>query len=96
MISTIIIAIPIIIIDWRMAIASLWVLPVAIIIVACSKKAQNYFNKKKNDSVLDLHDKVQECIDDMKDIRSSNYQDSYLQKVKINIRDVEKNKLNPN
>lgn len=47
MISTIIIAIPIIIIDWRMAIASLWVLPVAIIIVACSKKAQNYFNKKK-------------------------------------------------
>lgn len=93
MISTIIIAIPIIIIDWRMAIASLWVLPVAIIIVACSKKAQNYFNKKKNDSVLDLHDKVQECIDDMKDIRSSNYQDSYLQKVKINIRDVEKKQI---
>ncbi len=93
MISTLIICIPIFIFDWRMTLASLWVVPIAIIIVWLSKKAQNYFTKKKNNSILALHDKVQECLENIKDIRAFNYQKKYLSKVNTNIREVEKKQI---
>ena len=48
-ISTIIIAISLFAFDWRMALASMWVLPVSLLAVKLSKRTQNSFNKRKND-----------------------------------------------
>ena len=47
-ISTCIIAISLFFFDWRMALAALWVLPIALIIVGTSGKVQNIFTRKKN------------------------------------------------
>lgn len=47
MISTLIICIPIFIFDWRMTLASLWVVPIAIIIVWLSKKLKIILLKRK-------------------------------------------------
>ena len=90
MISTVIIMIPIFIMDWRMALASLWVVPVSILIVFASKRAQNYFNRKKDKADLELQNNVQEFIDTIKDLKATNSESEYMKKIKKNIRLVEK------
>ena len=90
MISTVIVMIPIFIIDWRMGIASLWVVPVSILIVFASRKAQNYFNRKKDKADLELQNNVQECIETIKDLKATNSEKEYMKKIKKNVRLVEK------
>lgn len=90
MIFTVLVMIPIFIFDWRMGLASLWVVPVAILIVFASKKAQNYFNRKKDKADLQLHNNVQECVETIKDLKATNSESKYLEKIKKNVRLVEK------
>ena len=90
MISTIIVMIPIFIADWRMGLASLWVVPVSILIVFASRKAQNYFNRKKDKADLELQNNVQECIETIKDLKATNSEKEYMKKIKTNVRLVEK------
>lgn len=90
MLSTIIVMIPIFIIDWRMGLASLWVVPVSILIVFASRKAQNYFNRKKDKADLELQNNVQECIETIKDLKATNSEKEYMKKIKTNVRLVEK------
>ena len=90
MISTVIIMISIFIMDWRMGLASLWVVPVSILIVFASKRAQNYFNRKKDKADLELQNNVQECIETIKDLKATNSENEYMQKIKKNVRLVEK------
>ena len=90
MLSTIIVMIPIFIADWRMGLASLWVVPVSILIVFASRKAQNYFNRKKDRADLELQNNVQECIETIKDLKATNSEKEYMKKIKTNVRLVEK------
>lgn len=90
MLSTVIIMIPIFIADWRMGLASLWVVPVSILIVFASRKAQNYFNRKKDKADLELQNNVQECIETIKDLKATNSEKEYMAKIKTNVRLVEK------
>ena len=76
--------------DWRMVLASFWVIPVALaIILSCSgleKKAV-----KKNAAVkLDMTDSVQECLESIRDLRANNAEDRYMDKLEEKIRRVEK------
>lgn len=88
--STIIVMMPIFITDWRMGLASLWVVPVSILIVFASRKAQNYFNRKKDKADLELQNNVQECIETIKDLKATNSEKEYMNKIKTNVRLVEK------
>ena len=90
MFSTVIVMIPIFIADWRMGLASLWVVPVSILIVFASRKAQNYFNRKKDKADLELQNNVQECIETIKDLKATNSEKEYMNKIKTNVRLVEK------
>ncbi|SEW18225.1 ATP-binding cassette, subfamily B [Ruminococcaceae bacterium KH2T8] len=76
--------------DWRMVLASFWVIPVALVIIlSCSgleKKAV-----KKNAAVkLDMTDSVQECLESIRDLRANNAEDRYMDKLEEKIRRVEK------
>ena len=88
MISTVIIMIPIFIMDWRMGLVSLWVVPVSILIVFASKRVQNYFNRKKDKADLELQNNVQECIETIKDLKATNSESEYMQKIKKNVREL--------
>lgn len=77
-ISTCIIAISLFLYDWRLALAALWVLPVALLIVGVSKKAQNYFSRKQNMAQLAVQDGVQECLETVRDLKSNNAEKEYL------------------
>ncbi|MCR5616510.1 MAG: ABC transporter ATP-binding protein/permease [Saccharofermentans sp.] len=76
--------------DWRMVLASFWVIPVSLgIIISCSgleKKAV-----KKNAAVkLDMNDSVQECLESIRDLRANNAEDKYMEVLEGKIRKVEK------
>lgn len=78
LISTTIVAVGIFFYDWRMALASVWVLPIAIIIVAFSGRVQNIFNKKKLLADLDCTEGIQECLETVRDLKSCNAENKYL------------------
>ena len=77
-ISTCIIAVSLLFYDWRLALAALWVLPVALLIVVLSKKAQNYFSRRQNMAQIAVQDGVQECLETVRDLKSNNAEKEYL------------------
>lgn len=78
-ISTCLIAVSLFFYDWRFALAALWVLPVALLIVGLSKKAQNHFSRKQNAAQVVVQDGVQECLETIRDLKSNNAEKEYLQ-----------------
>lgn len=78
-ISTCLIAVSLFFYDWRLALAALWVLPVALLIVGLSKKAQNHFSRKQNVAQIAVQGGVQECLETIRDLKSNNAEKEYLQ-----------------
>ena len=76
--STCIIAVSLFFYDWRLALAALWVLPVALLIVGLSKKAQNYFTRKQSKAQIAVQDGIQECLETVRDLKSNNAEKEYL------------------
>lgn len=93
MISTVIIAISLLFFDVKMAIASLWVLPVAIIIVVSTAKVQQKLTQKSMDAKMDAANGIQECIDTIADLKSNNAEKRYLASLDDKIDNVEKRAL---
>ena len=76
--STVLIAVSLFFFDVRMALAALWVLPISLLTVGLSKKAQMRFNDRKTKTKVALEDGLQEYIEASKDLKSNNAENSYL------------------
>lgn len=79
MISTIIVAVCLFIFDWRLALAALWVLPVSLAIVAFSGKVQNWFTRRQTEAKLAVAEGIQEALETMRDLKSNNAEEKYLE-----------------
>ncbi len=79
--------------DWRLALASFWVIPASFLTVWASAKIQKQAVKKNNNVKMELADGIQECLETMRDLRSSSAQDSYMKELDCKIRNVEKQAL---
>lgn len=90
MISTVIIGISLFFFDWRMALATLWVLPLALLIVACSGNVQRAISRRKRKFVLAQEDGLQEYLETVKDLKSYNAEEGYLQGLVKKMNDLEK------
>ena len=88
-ISTCLVAVSLLCYDWQMALAALWVLPVALVIVGFSKKAQNHFNLKLNDAKLEVVEGIQECLETVRDLKSNKAEGAYLEKLNRKIEEQE-------
>ena len=79
--------------DWRMVLASFWVIPVAfIIIISCSGAEKNAV--RKNSAIkLNMSDGIQECLESIRDLRANNAEDAYMEELEKKIRIVEKQEL---
>ncbi len=91
--STCILAACLFFINWQMALAAVWVLPLSLIIVAFSRKVQYRLGKKKSAAAIEMTEKIQECLESVRDLRQNNAQESYYQDVKTKIHSVEKRML---
>lgn len=76
--SACLVAVSLLCYDWQMAIAALWVLPVALVIVGFSKKTQNYFTRKQNAALISVADGVQEGLETIRDLKSNKAEQAYL------------------
>lgn len=90
MISTVMIAISLFFFDWRMALAALWVLPIALIIVGCSGNVQRGISRRKRNVAIAQADGLQEYLETIKDLKSYNAEESYLEGLNGRITALEK------
>lgn len=90
MLSTVVIAVCLFAFDWRLALAALWVLPVSLAIVACSKRVQLSFMRRQTQARLTLADGIQECIEGARDLRANNAEEAYLAGLDTKIRRAER------
>ena len=78
LISTTLISVCLFAYDWRMALAAVWVLPVAFAITLLSSRIQEYFNSKAVAANVALENGVQECIESLQDLKANNAEKRYL------------------
>lgn len=72
-----------------MALAALWVLPVAFAIVGFSAKILENLNQKAMDVKMACADGIQECIETVRDLKANNAEQAYLKDLEKKIRAVE-------
>lgn len=91
--STVIVCIALLIYDWRMGLALLWVAPISFAIVLLSRKLQVKMGKKHIDAKLALADGIQECLETVQDIKACNLEEQYLKKSDQKIDNAEKSQI---
>ncbi len=74
--------------EWHMALSLFLALPVSLLIVFGSKRLQDKFGAEKYRSKLVSYDGVQECLENIKDIKSSNREQEYLAKLDQKLENV--------
>ena len=79
--------------DWRMVLASFWVIPVAFVIVFTCSGAEKRAVRKNQAVKLEMVDGIQECLESVRDLRANNAQDRYLEELDKKIKKVEKSAL---
>lgn len=79
--STLFIGICMLCINWRMALAILWVLPVAVLLTAGSKKLQDTYGTKSILSKRAVTDSIQECLETVREQKACSRQEAYLQEL---------------
>ena len=80
-ISTAIIAVMLFIYDWRMAIACLWGVPVAFGLLFGSRKIQKRNSEKLKVEALAVSDNIQESLENVREIRATNREKEYLDRL---------------
>lgn len=92
-ISTILVAVSLFVFDWRMALAALWVMPVAFAIVGFSARIQENLNQKAMDVKMECADGIQECIETVRDLKANNAEQEYMEGLEKKIRAVERRSI---
>lgn len=89
-ISTIIIAVGIFLFDWRMAFASLWVLPVSFGIILTTAGIMRVKQEKVSEVSIVCADGIQECLESVRDLKANNAEEEYIKGLDKKIKAVEK------
>ncbi len=92
-ISTTLVVISLFFFEWRMALAAVWVMPVAFIIVLCSRKLMGKVQEKTVKYRIDCLDGIQEGLETLRDLRSYNMTDTYSEGLNKKIKAVEKHAI---
>ena len=92
-ISTALIGICLFAINVRMAVAAVWVLPVAFAITFCSARVQEQFSRRSVAANVDLEAGIQECLESLQDLKSVNAQAAYLRGLNQKVDTLEKRSI---
>jgi len=76
--------------DFRMVLASFWVIPVAFIIIITASGAQKNAVRENSAVKMTMTDGIQECLESIRDLRANNAEERYMDELEGKIRDVEK------
>ena len=76
--------------DWRMVLASFWVIPVAFAIIISCSGAEKRAVRKNQAIKLSMEDGIQECLESIRDLRANNSENAYMEELDEKIKKVEK------
>ena len=93
LISTTIVVISLFFFNWKMALAAVWVMPVALIIVLSSRSVMTKVHEKTMQYKLDCIDGIQEGLETLRDLRSYNMTEVYQEGLDKKIKAVEKHSI---
>lgn len=91
--STAIVAVMLLVFDWRLALASLWPVPVAVIVLLATTRLQTAATRKKNAAALVLADGIQEYLESNREVRALSRTDDFLARLNGNVDAFERAKL---
>lgn len=82
-ISTALVCIGLLALDWRLGLALFWVAPLAFAIVLLSRRWQKQLAARHMQARLDLAENIQECLETVQEIKACNMEDRYLQALDV-------------
>lgn len=88
-ISTTLISLSLLFFNWKMALSSIWVLPVAFAIIAFASGVPKKLAEKSMTAKIACEDGIQECMETMHDLRANNAEKRYIGGLVKKIRQVE-------
>ena len=88
-VSTVLIGICLLVMDWRMGLAVLWVAPVSFLIAVTTRPLVDRIERRQKGRKVAASDKIQECIENIQDIKANNQRESYLKELDEKLTDVE-------
>ena len=88
-ISTALIGVCLLAADWRMGLAVLWVVPVSFLLAAGTRPMVDQVERRQKGKKIAASDGIQECIENIQDIRANNQQEEYLRGLDQKILNVE-------
>ena len=89
-ISTAIIAVCLLVYDWRLAIACLWGVPVAFGLLFGTRKISARTSERTKKAAIRVSDGIQEALENIREIRATNQEERYLAGLNQKIDDHEK------
>ena len=89
LISTVLIGVGLLAANWRIGIAVLWVAPVSFLLAALTRPLVDRMERRQKGKKIAASDGIQECIENIQDIRANNQSADYLEKLDQKIMDVE-------
>lgn len=92
-ISLILAAIGLFIFDWRLALALLWVVPVAFVILYFTRIWIHKGGELVMGDLLECGDSMQECIESVRDLKSYNYENEYLSRLNASTKKIERSRI---
>ena len=87
--STAIIGVCLMAADWRMGLAVLWVVPISFLLAAGTRPMVDQVERRQKGKKIAASDGIQECIENIQDIRANNQQEEYLRGLDQKILNVE-------
>lgn len=88
--STLFIGVCMVCINWRMALSVLWVIPLAVLLTAGSKKLQDVCGTKNILAKRAVTDCIQEGLETVRDIKACSRQERYLAELEEKLADAER------
>jgi len=89
-ISTAIVAVMLVTFDWRLAVACLWGVPVAFILLFGSRKINKRNSEITKEAGIQVSDGIQETIENIREIRATNQEERFLKDLDEKINEHEK------
>lgn len=89
LISTTLIGIGLLAADWRMGLAVLWVVPVSFLLAAGTRPLVDRIERRQKGKKIAASDGIQECIENIQDIKANNQREEYLDGLFKKLTDVE-------
>lgn len=92
-ISTTVIALSVFLFDFKIGLAMFWVIPVSFGLCILSRKVQNMYMIRTKDIQLSYLDNIQECVENIKDIKSNNREKEHLKEIEDKLSSYEKSSV---